>query len=91
MPAKIHITDDFLWLLGLFVADGCTSEKSPKSAFMSICCEEPILDTAEAVVRRKLGLHVVRSKAQDGRRQAAIHIHSKLLLKLMEMLGFDSG
>ena len=91
MPAKIQITDDLLWLLGLVVAEGCTYERSPKSAYMMITCEEVILDRAEAVVQRQLGLHVVRCKAQNGRRQAAIYIHSKLLLRLMDMLGFDSG
>jgi nucleoside-diphosphate-sugar epimerase len=91
MPATIHITDDLLWLLGLFVAVGCTYEKPPKSAFVTISCEETILDRAEAIVRRQLGLHVVRRKAQDGRSQAAIYVHSKLFLKLMEMLGFDGG
>jgi UDP-glucuronate decarboxylase len=91
MPAKIRITDDLLWLLGLFVAEGCVYESPGKSAYMTISCEETLLDRAEAIVRRELGLHVVRGKAQDGRRPAAIFAHSKLLLRLMEMLGFESG
>jgi nucleoside-diphosphate-sugar epimerase len=91
MRAKIRITDDLLWLLGLFVAEGCVHESPRKSAFMTISCEEALLDRAEAIVRRELGLHVVRRKAQDGRRQTAIFVHSKLLLRLMEMLGFERG
>ena len=91
MPAKIRVTDDLLWLLGLFVAEGCLYESPGKSAYMTISCEEELLERAEAVVRRELGLHVVRGKARDGRRQAAIFVHSKLLLHLMEMLGFENG
>jgi UDP-glucuronate decarboxylase len=91
MPAKIRITDDLLWLLGLFVAEGCAHESPGKGAFLTISCEETLLDRAEAIVRRELDLHVVRGKAQDGRRPAAIFVHSKLLLRLMEMLGFESG
>ncbi|MDP8949324.1 MAG: GDP-mannose 4,6-dehydratase [Actinomycetota bacterium] len=91
MPAKIRITDDLLWLLGLFVAEGCVHESSRKNAFMTISCEEALLERAEAIVRRELGLHVVRGRAQDGHRPAAIFVHSKLLLRLMEMLGFESG
>jgi UDP-glucuronate decarboxylase len=91
MPAKIQITDDLLWLLGLFVAEGCVHESPGKSAYITISCEEALLDRAEAIVRRELGLHVVRAKARDGRRPAAIFVHSKLLLHLMEMLGFESG
>jgi UDP-glucuronate decarboxylase len=33
----------------------------------------------------------VRGKAQDGLRPAAIFVHAKLLLRLMGMLGFESG
>jgi len=91
MPAKIRVTDDLLWLIGLFVAEGCVYESPGKSAYMTISCEEALLDRAEAIVRRELGLHVVRREAQDGRRPAAIFVHSKLLLRLMEMLGFESG
>ena len=91
MPAKVRITDDLLWLLGLFLAEGCVHERPGKSAFMTISVEEALLDRAEAVVRRELGLHVVRGKGQDERRSAAIFVHSKLLLRLMETLGFEGG
>jgi UDP-glucuronate decarboxylase len=91
MPAKIRITDGLLWLLGLFVAEGCFHEGSGQSAFMTISCEEALLKRAEAIMRRELGLHVVRGRAQDGHRPAAIFVHSKLLLRLMEMLGFEGG
>ena len=91
MPAKIRITDELLWLLGLFVAEGCMHESPGKNAFMTISCEEALLDRAEAIVRRELGLHVVRRKAQDGLRPMAIFVYSKLLLRLMEILGFERG
>ncbi|MGH3144771.1 MAG: GDP-mannose 4,6-dehydratase, partial [Rubrobacter sp.] len=91
MPAKIRITDDLLWLLGLFVAEGCVYESLGKSAYVTICCGEALLDRAEAIVRRELSLHVVRAEAQAGRRQASIFVHSKLFLRLMEMLGFEGG
>ncbi len=91
MPAKIQVTEDLIWLLGLFVAEGSTYERQGKTALVTISCEDAILDRAEAIVRRRLGLQVVRGKAQDGRRSAEILVHSKLLLRLMETLGFDSG
>jgi nucleoside-diphosphate-sugar epimerase len=92
MPAKIRITDGLLWLLGLFMAEGCLYENPGKSAFITISSyEEALLERAEAIVRRELGLHVVRGKAQDGHRPVAIFVHSKLLLRLMEMLGFGGG
>jgi nucleoside-diphosphate-sugar epimerase len=91
MPAKVRLTDDLLWLLGLFVAEGCVYESPGKSAYVTISCEGAILDRAEEIVRRRLGLHVVRSKAEEGRRAGAIFVHSRLLLRLLEMLGFPKG
>jgi intein/homing endonuclease len=90
LPAKIQLTNNLLWLLGLFVAEGSTYERPGKAALVTISCEDAILDRAEAIVRRRLGLHVVRTKGQDGRRSAQILVHSKILLRMMEMLGFDS-
>ncbi len=89
LPATIEITDDLLWLLGLWVAEGCTHEKG-KNAFITISCEEPVLRRAREIVERELGLHVVSAPASDAR-SASIFIHSKLLLRLMDHLGFDGG
>jgi UDP-glucuronate decarboxylase len=87
LPARISITDDLLWLLGLWVAEGCTYERG-KSAFLSISCDEGLLDRAEAVIRRTFGVHVVRSQGTDAR-AASLFVHSKLLLRLWDYLGFD--
>jgi hypothetical protein len=87
LPARLRITDDLLWLLGLWVAEGCTHE-SGKNSFMTISCDEPTLDRAAAIIERELGLHVVRSPASSAR-GAAIFVHSKLLLRLLDFLGFE--
>ncbi len=87
-PAQVEITDELLWLLGLFVAEGCAFEKENRSAFITISSDTETLDRAERVVREAFGLHVVRAPAGDSR-GAAILIHSKLLLRVLELLGFD--
>jgi nucleoside-diphosphate-sugar epimerase/intein/homing endonuclease len=86
LPARIEITDELLWLLGLWVAEGCIHE-SGKNAFITISCEEPVLRRAQAIIERELGLHVVWAAANEGR-AASIYVHSKLLLRLMDHLGF---
>ena len=86
LPARIEITDTLLWLLGLWVAEGSWYE-GPKGGFLTISCEEPVLRRAQEVIERELGLHVVWSAANNAR-SACISIHSKLLLMLMEHLGF---
>jgi UDP-glucuronate decarboxylase len=90
MPARVPITDDLLWLLGLYVAEGCMFEKAPKSAFVTISGDDQLLDRAEAVVRGTLGLRVVRTQASDAR-AASMFVHSKLLLRLLDYLGFDDN
>src|SRR4051812_19238403 len=86
MPAKIAVTDDLLWLLGLWVAEGSWHE-SEKGAFLTLSGDAALLERVAAVFERELGLHVVRSPASP-ERAASIFIHSKLLLRLMDMLGF---
>jgi UDP-glucuronate decarboxylase len=87
LPATIEITDSLLWLLGLWVAEGSRHE-SKKDGFLTISCDEQVLGRARDIIERELGLHVVSAPASSAR-AASIFVHSKLLLALMDHLGFD--
>ncbi len=87
MPAHVKITDGLLWLLGLYVAEGCMQEQD-KNAFLTISGEEGLLERAAKVFEDSFGLHVTWAKAAADR-AASIFIHSKLLLCLWDFLGFD--
>jgi UDP-glucuronate decarboxylase len=87
MPARILVTDDLLWLLGLWVAEGSIHD-SEGNAFMTLSCEDELLDRAQEIIERELGLHVVRAEASKAR-ASALFVHSRLLLMLMDFLGFD--
>jgi nucleoside-diphosphate-sugar epimerase/intein/homing endonuclease len=89
MPARIQVTDEFLWLLGLWVAEGSWHE-SPKGGFLTLSCDEALLARATSVIQARLGLHVVHA-AGTAERSASIFVHSKLLLRLMERLGFGGN
>jgi nucleoside-diphosphate-sugar epimerase/intein/homing endonuclease len=89
MPLNIEITDEVLWLLGLWVAEG-SSHESERNAFLTISCEDAVLDRASAIIERAFGLHVIRARAKPSR-SAAIFIHSKLLIGLMDFLGFGQN
>jgi|GEM_PF-228446 len=89
LPARIDISDEFLWLLGLWVAEGSWHE-SPGNAYVTLSCDEAQLARATAVIRAQLGLHVVHAPATAAR-SASIFVHSKLLLRLMERLGFGGN
>jgi nucleoside-diphosphate-sugar epimerase len=89
LPATIEITDSLLWLLGLWVAEGSRYE-GPKGGFLTISCEGAVLARAKEIIERELGLHVVSAPASAAR-AASIFVHSKLLLRLMDYLGFGGN
>src|SRR5207253_3578902 len=89
LPVTIEITDQILWLLGLLVAEGCTFERNG-NAFITISGESELLKRAAGIIDRELGLHVVRARGSEAR-AASIFVHSKLLLRLMDYLGFGEN
>src|SRR5918994_2028250 len=90
LPARIQVTDELLWLLGLFIAEGGRFEDPPKSAFIHISCDDETLRRATKIIERDLGVHVVQAKGSAAR-SPAIFVHSRLLLMLFDHLGFEAG
>ncbi len=89
MPVSVTITDELLWTIGLWVAEGC-SVSTDEGAFIGIACDVDRIERAAKVFERDLGLHAVRQAANDGR-SASIVVHSRLLMLLMAHLGFGSN
>ena len=90
LPARVALSDSLLWLLGLWVAEGCSYENPPKSSFISLSGDASLMDRAEHILQGELGLHVVRGKPAPGRAHQ-IFVHSQLLLRLFDYLGFESN
>ena len=88
-PARVKITDDLLWLMGLWVAEGSWHE-SEKDALLTISGDDAMLDRAEAIIRRELGLHVVRAPGSAAS-AASLFVHSRLLLGLWDFLGWGEN
>jgi UDP-glucuronate decarboxylase len=89
LPVQVQLTDELLWLLGLYVAEGCRFE-GPKGAFVTLSCDPDTLRRAAKIIERDLGIHFVHAKG-NATRSTAIFVHSKLLLKLLDHLGFVGG
>jgi nucleoside-diphosphate-sugar epimerase/intein/homing endonuclease len=87
--ARIPVTDGLLWLLGLWVAEGSRFERGG-DGYLTISGDQGLLARATAIVERELGLHVVAAPASPAR-SAAIFIHSKLLLRVFDYLGFEDN
>jgi intein/homing endonuclease len=89
MPVHIEITDEVLWLLGLYAAAGWWHEKGNNGHLM-LSGDVELLERAAAVIDRTFALHTVRAPASEAR-AASILVHSKLLLGLVDFLGFGGG
>jgi hypothetical protein len=86
LPARIRLTDDLLWLLGLWVAEG-SSHEGRGNAFLTWSADRELLERASSVISGRLGLHVVAAPGSSARSHS-IFVHSKLLLRLLDYLGF---
>lgn len=89
LPVRVPLSNELLWLLGLLVADGHI-RVDPKDSFITISCDDAVLDQAGKIVERDLGLNVIRSPGSE-MRAAAMSVHSKLLVWLLDQLGFTNG
>jgi nucleoside-diphosphate-sugar epimerase len=82
LPATIPVTDNLLWLLGFFLAEGCAYRKG-KCNFLTFCSDQRFTDRAASILIDELGLHVVRGRPM-GQRAPAIYAHSRLLHMLFD-------
>jgi nucleoside-diphosphate-sugar epimerase len=89
LPALVELSDEMLWSIGLWVAEG-SMHVSEKDAYLTYSCGSEELERAAKVFERDLWLHVVRSP-QSEHRATATYIHSKLLVALWEHLGFGGN
>jgi UDP-glucuronate decarboxylase len=89
LPARVELTDDLLWLFGLYVAEGCWHE-TRGNTYITLSADDALLDRAQAIIERDLGLHVVRAPGSEAR-AAALFVHSRLLQVLLRRLGFGGG
>ena len=89
LAVVVRVTDELLWLLGLYVAEGCWHDSS-HDAFIMISADADLLRRAAKVVERDLGLHVIAAPGSQ-LRSPSIVVHGRLLLRLLSCLGFGGG
>jgi UDP-glucuronate decarboxylase len=90
IPELIHLDDDLLWALGLWIAEGTWVEDRPKNACIIWSCEDHLLDRVEKVLDRQLELPATRTPGSP-KRAASLRVNSSLLLTLLRHLGFGPG
>lgn len=89
LPRIVALTDEVLWLLGLWVAAGSTTGTAEGSA-VSLSCAEEVLDRVEKVVERDLALACARS-APGPARSGGVDVDGRLVVQLFRHLGWEDG
>jgi len=86
MPATVRLTNEMLWAIGLYVAEG--AEHSGDGAhFVSFASEQHYLDRAKSALESGFGLHV-GAVPGEGKKGAVIYLHSKAVHRLfVKVLG----
>jgi UDP-glucuronate decarboxylase len=79
---RIVLSDDVLWLLGLYTAEGCAVEKDGDYRVM-LSSDEQFLQRAKEIFERDFGVECKYVAASPGR-APQIYANSKLLLQLFK-------
>jgi nucleoside-diphosphate-sugar epimerase len=89
LPVSLQITDDLLWLLGLWVAEG-TWHRSRHDAHVNWSCDTLTLSLAAKIIERDLWCSVGWGSRPNGETPCIV-ARGQLLLALLEHLGFRPG
>ena len=91
MPNHVELTDDVLWLLGLWVAEGSWHRSDDNAFLTGWSADAELLERAAAIIERQLGLHVVQRTRERRAGRVDLHSFPAVCLGLMEFLGFGDG
>ncbi len=89
IPNRIRVTDEFLWLLGFFLAEGTQAWIEKKTYMLSFASETHYLRRAKQTLESLFRVHVGEVPASK-ERGASIYVHSKPLHTLfLRVLGLE--
>lgn len=83
VPNRIAVTDDVLWLLGFFLAEGTAHRAKNGTYLLSWCSDEHFLDRARRVLQASFGVATGRVKPGPGR-GPSVYVQSKLAFFLFK-------
>ncbi len=88
LPNEIPITNDLLWFLGLFLAEGTLAQYPEDGTyFLTLCSHQSALDRARCILTESLGTKVGTTLPYSNK-GPTIYVHSKQLCQVVsEILG----
>jgi UDP-glucuronate decarboxylase len=88
IPATIEVTADLLWVMGLFVAEGCFV-KTPGSHAIVFSSDTESIQRAARILTTELGVHVGLAKSPSGAPTA--RVCSNVLFAVWRSIGLIDG
>jgi UDP-glucuronate decarboxylase len=77
VPDLVTVTDEILWLLGFFLAEGYACRRG-KNCYLSFASDTAFLEKAARILETHFKVHAVRRAPKDGRAPAVV-VNSHLL------------
>src|SRR5262249_1771443 len=77
LPNRIPISEDLLWLMGFFLAEGCDYGQDG-TYFISFCSDDCYLERAKGILEQTFGVQVGRTPYSPDH-GPQIYSHSKIL------------
>jgi len=95
-PDYIKITNDILWLIGFYLAEGCSDSTNKNDYFLNFSSDEYLLDKAKRILESNFEVYVAKRIHQKNRAPAIVS-YSKVLyfifndiFKVINVDGFPS-
>ncbi|MFQ5855239.1 MAG: NAD-dependent epimerase/dehydratase family protein [Anaerolineae bacterium] len=82
VPNRVKVSDDLLWLLGFYLAEG-TAYRAHGNYMISMCSDERFLERAAQTLTEHFNVRVGRVKPSPGH-GPQIYVHSKVLHTFFE-------
>jgi UDP-glucuronate decarboxylase len=79
LPCELPVTDDLLWLMGLFLAEGTVASYVDKGTnFVTLASDQASLDRAQSILEKELAVSV-GTVPPSAQRSPSIYVHGKMM------------
>ncbi|MBU4266632.1 MAG: GDP-mannose 4,6-dehydratase [Candidatus Altiarchaeales archaeon] len=86
-PNRLKITNEILWLIGFYLAEGSSNYTKGKNYFITFSSDGYLLRKAKKIMEGNFGVHVVEREYKEGEGRApAIFIHSKVFYFIFDKI-----
>lgn len=83
---KIKISNDILWLLGFYIAEGSANYLKGKNYYITFSSDVHLLKKAKVILEDNFGTHVIYVPPKECEKPPSIVVHSKVLYFIFDKI-----